>query len=197
MGRGGGRAPLLGGGGARGPPELLPWIRHCESPVVYSHLRFWRLKVKAPKRAIGKREQSRIRNKVIIKNSILIILIHVIFLWISTYIESCLTWLNQQFAAYVHVGIVVVIVRRTSVRLLLLNLKTVKNSSESYRAMRRFYAVLACVLTARIFSVILLQYTYASRLCIHLLVFILITFWIAKQPYKAWKSPYFYCINTS
>ena len=143
-------------GGGRGPPELLPWIRHCESLVVYSHLRFWRLKVKAPKRAIGKREQSRIRNKVIIKNSILIILIHVIFLWISTYIESCLTWLNQQFAAYVHVGIVVVIVRRTSVRLLLLNLKTVKNSSESYRAMRRFYAVLACVLTARIFSVILL-----------------------------------------
>ena len=155
-GEGGGRAPLLGGGGARGPPELLPWIRHCESPVVYSHLRFWRLKVKAPKRAIGKREQSRIRNKVIIKNSILIILIHVIFLWISTYIESCLTWLNQQFAAYVHVGIVVVIVRPTSVRLLLLDLKTVKNSSESHRAMRRFYAVLACVLTARIFSVILL-----------------------------------------
>lgn len=55
-----------------------------------------------------------------------------------------------------HVGIVVVIVRPTSVRLLLLDLKTVKNSSESHRAMRRFYAVLACVLTARIFSVILL-----------------------------------------
>ena len=65
-----GRGELLSwvvGGGGRGPPELLPWIRHCESPVVYSHLRFWRLKVKAPKRAIGKREQSRIRNKVIIK----------------------------------------------------------------------------------------------------------------------------------
>ena len=141
MGRGA-RAPLLGGGGARGPPELLPWIRHCESPVVYSHLRFWRLKVKAPKRAIGKREQSRIRNKVIIKNSILIILIHVIFLWISTYIESCLTWLNQQFAAYVHVGIVVVIVRRTSVRLLL-KIK-LKNSKKFQRVIPSNATVLRC-----------------------------------------------------
>ena len=65
----------------------------------------------------------------------------------------------------------------------------------SYRVMRRFYAVLACVLTGRIFSVSLLL--HVCKHAVHSPFSLYIDKVLAcETTLYTRKFPYFYCINT-